>query len=132
MRLEYVGNTSVRLNPPWQVTVEMEYIGAILSVNHYKVRGIYTHPKTRKWMDELAFILRLTANSAGITFKSPLRIQIEGQFKDKRSKPDLHNLIKVIADSVELATDIDDVRFIVKTGQPTIGEPKLTITVSSK
>ena len=112
-----------------KLAVEMKYLGGVLSVNRYKW-GVFTRPEVRQWMDELAFIIRAMVNSQGLKFDVPLKVQVDGIFKDKRATPDISNCVKVIADSVEDGVGINDRDFVVTTGEPQIGEEaKLIITI---
>jgi len=113
------------------ITVNMAYLGKILSVNHWKVNKYYTHPRTKQWMADLTFIIRSLTNKNGIIFKPPVTVTIDGVFKDKRSMPDLHNF-KCIPDAIQEAIGINDRDFKVETGQPGIGEPEIKITVSNE
>jgi len=97
-----------------ELTVEMAYLGGILSVNRYKW-GVFTRPEVRQWMDELAFIIRTMVNSQNIKFDVPLKVKVGGQFKDKRSMPDADNTLKIIGDSISMGLGIDDKHFIYET-----------------
>jgi len=90
--------------------VVMPYIGGVLSVNDYKVRGkggVATN-KTKRvveiWMGELAEKVR------GSGFGRNLKIELFGHFYDDRA-PDLHNLHKVIGDAVKEGLVVDDKEF---------------------
>jgi Holliday junction resolvase RusA-like endonuclease len=65
-------------------------------------------------------------------WKQPITVVLEGVFKDKRSCPDLHNLLKVICDEIEEVTGLNDRDYLTKTGEPLIRrdeEPTLIITI---
>ena len=112
-----------------ELTIEMAYLGGVLSVNRYKW-GVFTRPEVRQWMDELAFIIRAMVNSQGLKFDVPLKVKVDGQFINKRATPDLHNIGKIVMDSVEDAVGINDRDFVVTIGKPQIGEEaKLIITI---
>ena len=114
-----------------ELTVEMSYLGGILSVNRYKW-GVFTRPEVRQWMDELAFIIRVMVNSQGLKFDVPLKVRVGGQFKDKRSMPDADNTLKIIGDSVSMGLGIDDKHFIYETKPFSVvkgDEAKLIITI---
>ena len=130
MRLEFVKDFRVSWEPVPTITVEMEYLGGILSVNRFKYQGRYTRPETKKWMEQLAFIIKMTCNCAEVRFKPPVKVRIDGVFRDRRSTPDLHNLTKPILDSIEEAIGINDKDFITETGVTQIGDPHLVITIS--
>ena len=107
------------------ITVEMPYIGRELSVNHYKF-GYFTKREVKDWMVELGGLI----TSAHIEdWKRPLIVQCSGQFKDKRSQPDLSNLSKVILDAIEETTGVNDRDMRWRDGTVTYGEPLLWITI---
>ena len=88
------------------IVVEIQYPGAIISVNHYKWKGgIYTKPEAQAWMDELGWYLK---SSHLEDWKLPLTVTCSGRFKDKANQPDLHNLSKCTLDAIEEATGIND------------------------
>lgn len=112
-----------------QVSVSMDYIGSVLSVNHYKW-GYYTRPETRAWMEELGWRLKRYHIE---DWKLPLTVKCNGIFKDKRSCPDIHNCLKIICDSIQSVTNLNDRDFITQTGEPIIDkaqEPRLIITIT--
>lgn len=113
-----------------KVTVEMPYIGKVLSVNHYRgfsFLGVYIHRETRNWMEELGWKVK-TAHIED--WKLPLKVRLDGQFKDKRHQPDLSNLSKIILDSLEESSGVNDRDMRWEDGDVTYGEPKLWITIS--
>jgi len=105
-----------------EATIEIEYIGKVLSVNHYKYKGgIYTRPEATAWMAELGWTVKeLNLDE----WRLPLKITVSGEFKDKRSCPDIHNLLKIICDSIEEVTNLNDRDFRTETS-----EPKITGTI---
>lgn len=108
------------------VTVSMPYVGCILSVNHYKYKAMYTKPETKAWMEELGWLIK---SSHIEEWKLPLVVQCSGQFKDKRSQPDLSNLSKVILDAIEETTGVNDKNYRWRCGSVSYGEPTLWITI---
>jgi len=113
------------------IIITMEYLGKCLSVNHYKYKGRYTDRRTKRWQDDLTFIIGATVGDR--KFTPPVSVRVDGVFKDKRSTPDMDNLLKVINDAVKRGIGIDDKYFTNETGEPFIGgEPELTITISGK
>ena len=133
MRLEFVRDIRVSWGDMTAITIEMEYLGGILSVNRFKYQGRYTRPETKKWMAELALSIKMTCNYAEVRFKPPVKVRIGGIFRDRRSTPDLHNLAKPILDSIEQAIEINDKDFLLETGEPMVDkaqDPHLTITIS--
>ncbi len=102
-----------------QVIIPMPYISN-LSVNHYKYAGgRFTKPEIKAWMSTL-----MNSIQAETMFKDlsgfKLSVDIQGKFQNKRVCPDLHNLEKVILDSVEKATAINDKFIAVSCGVPEI------------
>jgi len=111
------------------ITVKMDYIGKELSVNHYKYK-YYTKPEVKEWMDELGWLIK---GHHIEEWRLPLKVTCDGVFKDKRSQPDIQNLMKVICDSIEAVTTINDKYFETETGTGIIDkgkDPELTITIS--
>ena len=113
-----------------EATIEIDYPGSIISVNHYKYKGgIYTKKEAKMWMDELGWTVKQLHLD---DWKLPLTISVAGEFKDKGSCPDLHNLLKVICDSIEEITNLNDRNFKTETSEPKITgahHPKLFITI---
>lgn len=114
------------------ITIRVPYIGSVLSVNHYKYNGgRYTRPEVKRWMELLAWKLgeyRVEWN----TIRLPLYLNIGGVFKDKRSTPDIHNIIKIIADCIEDVTGLNDKGYSITTDAPVVDknkEPELIITI---
>ncbi len=107
------------------ITVEIEYPGSIISVNHYKF-GYYTKREVKDWMAELGWSIKQYHIE---DWKLPLRVTCDGRFKDKRSQPDLHNLSKVILDAIEETTGINDRDMRWRDGTVKYGEPTLWITI---
>ena len=86
------------------LAIELPYIGANLSVNHYKF-GYYTKRETREWMEMLGWFIKPHHIDE---WDLPLTVRVSGYFKDKRSTPDLSNLSKVILDAIEDTTGVND------------------------
>jgi Holliday junction resolvase RusA-like endonuclease len=125
LRLDMVRDIQVS---PGQIVVTLDYPGSCLSVNHYKIQGRFTRPETKYWMEQLSMAIKLSMNSH--KWQSPLTVRIDGLFKDRRSTPDMHNLMKCIADAVQQATGINDKDYKTETGVAgRSNEPKLIITV---
>ena len=126
-----VSNSQAKESPQKrQTTIKMPYIKN-LSVNHYKFSGgKYTRPEVAEWKNDLV----LEIKRCGIQdWQSPLKLTISGYFKDLRSTPDVHNLIKIIADCVQAATGLNDRYYDVETKAPVCvkgQDPHLIITVS--
>ena len=110
-----------------KITVEMEYIGKELSVNHYKYYTRYTKRETKEWMEELGWRI---ATKHLDDWRLPLTVTCSGRFRDKRSTPDLSNLSKVILDAIQEVTTINDKHMRWRDGEITYGEePTLFITI---
>lgn len=136
LRFENVLDVSARLKPSPRIEIHMEYIGSQLSVNHYLGKSgnrFWVKKDTQQWMDELAWMVRVSAKSAGIEFKPPVKIFIRGIFKNGRAQPDLDNLFKVICDAVSDGLGIDDKHFTHETGSSELQKfvtPTLIIKVT--
>ncbi len=116
------------------ITISMNYIGKVLSVNHYQGRrrdgGTYVKSETRDWMTEFGWKLKPYHIE---DWKQPITVRCDGVFKDLRSTPDLSNCLKIICDEVEEITGINDRYYKTETGTPVINkrrEPMLFITIS--
>ena len=133
MRLEYVKNYSIGIaGQRNSVMVEMEYLPEC-SKNRYKLRNGVIKKQVRDWMECLSWIIRALVKGSDLKFSPPVKVRIDGVFKDKRSMPDLHNFGIVIMDSMEDALGIDDRLFNLETGQPEVGaDVKMIVTVSSE
>jgi len=114
MRLNYVMDVQ-EIEGGLKVT--MAYIGKSLSVNHFKYFGKYTKPDTKLWMQNLAFIIRSYCKN----WQPPVTIKLSGGFLNERSRPDLHNLHKVIGDAVQDGLGINDKHFSFVDGEVKVG-----------
>lgn len=94
---------------PQKIVVQMPYIGSDLSVNHYLGRArsgkMYVKGSVVSWKEELGWKIK---GDHIEDWKLPLTVKCSGVFKDNRSRPDLHNLAKIICDSIEEVTGIND------------------------
>ena len=115
------------------ITVTMYYPGAVISVNHYMGRrgdgGTYVKREARDWMEGLGWSIKTAHIEDWIM---PIKVLVSGTFKDNRSCPDVHNLLKVVCDSIEELTGINDKFYRTETGDAIIDnsvEPTLTITI---
>ena len=113
------------------IIIEIAYPGSVISCNHYKYRGgIYTKPEARAFMVELGWLIKQYHIE---DWEPPLRVKCDGRFSNRRRCPDLHNLLKIICDSIEEVTGINDKYFKTETGDAVIdknAEPMLWITIS--
>jgi len=113
--------------------VTMPYIGGVLSVNSYKVRGRYgfatnaTKRVVKLWMNELAQKVK------GFEHNGSLTITIYGKFLDERV-PDLANLHKVIGDAIKDGVGLDDKNFKFVDRGYGVGylKPSLDITLTAE
>ena len=113
------------------LAVEMPYIGSSLSVNHYKY-GHYKKPEVVNWMYTLGWIIK-SKNAKIEDWKQPITVNVRGVFKNHRQTPDTHNLLKIICDSIEAVTGLNDKYYRTETEAPVIDktkEPTLTITIT--
>ena len=113
-----------------KLAVTMPYIGGVLSVNSYKVRGrsgVATN-KTKRvvklWMSEL------TERVKGFEHNGSLTVSVFGKFVDERV-PDLDNLAKVILDSIKVGVGLDDrhIKFVAQGYDTGYSKPVLEITL---
>lgn len=117
--------------------VTMKYIGRILSVNYYRTQNRYTgglviRHKVERWMEDLAWVVEFELGKKPP--KPPIKILVEGYFKDNRSVPDLANLHYVIGNAVQNGLSINDREFRFQDGDVKVGlhEPVIKITVGAK
>lgn len=111
-----------------RAVINISYPGSVISINHYK-HGWYTKKECRAWMDGLGWMVKEYHIE---TWLLPITVKVSGVFKDKRSVPDLHNLLKVICDAIEAVTGINDRGYRTETGDAVIDktkEPELTIEI---
>jgi len=110
------------------VGIAIDYIGSVLSVNHYK-NGYYTKRETKRWMEELGWAVKTFHIE---NWKLPLSVTCSGKFKDARSAPDLSNLSKVILDALQEVSGVNDKDMRWHDGERTLGasRPELIITIS--
>jgi len=113
--------------------VTVPYIGGVLSVNAYKVRGRggvatnATKPVVRLWMHEL------TEKVRGFEHNGSLTVSLFGKFVDDRA-PDLDNLAKVILDAVKVGVGLDDknIKFVSLGYDTGYSRPVLEITLTEE
>jgi len=114
------------------ITVEMDYIGGVLSENHYRGRrrdgGFYVKKETRGWMMDLGWKIK-TAHIED--WSLPLKVKVDGRFKNTHRQPDLSNLGTVILNAIEEAIGVNDRDMRWQDGEVSYGEPALlTITIT--
>ena len=117
-----------------EATIEIDYIGGDLSVNHYLGRGkrgnSYVKSNVVAWKEELGWTVKPLFLD---DWKLPLTVRCDGRFTDKRSCPDLSNLSKVCLDALEEASGVNDRDMRWEDGGITIDknrEPELTLTIT--
>ncbi len=116
-----------------QEIIRMPYAGSCLSANHYLGRrkggGYYIKPETKAWKEEFQWLLQHCHIE---DYKLPIEVTCSGYFKNERSAPDLSNLSKVILDSIEELTKMNDKDFRWHDGKRVIDKgcnPYLLITI---
>lgn len=108
------------------ITVEIDYPGSVISVNHYTGRArdghTYVKPEARAFMTELGWALK-TAHLED--WELPLLVTCSARFtdEDKRKRGDLSNLSKCILDAIEDLTGINDRNYRWQDGEVTYGDP---------
>ena len=115
-------------------SIQISYPGDCISVNHYLGRrkdgGYYVKQETKNWITEFQWLLKKCHLE---DYKLPLEVTCSGWFKDERSAPDVHNLLKVIADAIQELTGIDDKNYLMYAGNRNIigkkEPPYLLITI---
>jgi len=118
-------------------TIRMDYPGDCISVNHYLGRrkggGYYVKQEATDFKEELQWLLKRCHLE---DYKLPLEVTCSGYFKNERSAPDVHNLLKIIADSIQELTGIDDKNYHMYAGQRNIignrEPPYLLITIKEE
>ena len=115
--------------PPRAFAVKIEYPGSFISVNHYKFAGgRYTRPEAKHWMNSLGWLLAEQYVDWS-KLKLPLEVRCDACFKDGRH-PDLSNLSKVILDTIQRVSGINDKYMRWQDGNITFGDyPALIITI---
>ena len=112
--------------------VKMPYISG-LSSNHYKFfGGRYTKPEVKDWMRALKEEIYIMGLKNLLNRTPQVKVFISGTFKDKRSCPDIHNLVKIILDSIAPALGMNDRDIEVNTGIPKIVKREYGIFCSRK
>ncbi len=112
------------------VAIKMPYIGNCLSVNHYKFKGRYTKPEVAEWMNDLVLLIK---NCRIVDWQPPLRVTVSATYRDERSACDTHNLLKIIADCVQMATGLNDKYYETATTGPAFDknqDPHLLIKIA--
>ncbi len=122
----------VNIQKPKRGTViRMRYPGSIITENHYLGRNgkqTYMKPEAREWQREL--ILRI-ATCGVIDWQAPIKIKIEGTFRNYREYPDMHNL-KCVYDGVQAAIGLNDKHYYTETIPGIVDktkEPHILITI---
>ena len=114
-------------------TVEMPYPGSVISVNHYlgrnKAGDTYVKAEASAWMRMLGWQIKTSHIE---DWKLPVTVIVSGTFRDTRSCPDIHNLLKCTCDAIEEVTGINDRNYKTETKEPVIDnttDPVLKITI---
>ena len=118
-----------------RIHITIPYRGAeSISVNHFKVGGNmrwkYTD-EAASTRDEITVKIKNALAWTKWYPRVPLKVTIQGWFKNRRNAIDLHNAIKLVADAVESATGVNDKYIRVETMEPHFHseQPKISITV---
>ena len=121
-----------RWEPKPRLEVVMPYIGGVLSVNDYKIRGRGGRPTNRTKTIVLIWMERLAGEVKDFKHNGSLVIELFGRFKDDRSTPDLANLHKVIGDAIRDGIGLDDkyFKFIDRGYDVDNSSPTLNITLT--
>jgi hypothetical protein len=114
-------------------TVTMPYIGGVLSINSYKVRG-RGGLATNKTKDIVVMWMKVLEEKVNDFYPGrELDVIVSGFFTDGRY-PDMDNLSKVILDAIKKGTGLDDryMRYI--PGEVHLGyaKPYLEITLQRR
>ncbi len=113
-----------------RASVQIDYPGSCISVNHYLGRrkdgGYYVTEETKAWKTEFQWLLKHCHLE---DYKLPLEVTCSGWFKDERSAPDLSNLSKVILDSIQDLIGGNDKDYRWHDGKRIIGEQKPYLTI---
>ena len=114
--------------------IKIGYPGNCISVNHYLGRrkggGYYMKPEAKAWAEEFMWLLkRLHLED----WELPLQITCSGYFKNWKEAVDLSNLSKVILDTIEELTGINDSNFRWRDGERLLvkGEPPFLLIAIS-
>jgi hypothetical protein len=125
--------TSERINQNKRCAIiKINYPGSVITENHaFGRNGKQTFMKfqAREWQNDLIILI----NNCGIKdWQSPIKVKIEGVYKNLKECPDNHNY-KIVFDSIQKATGINDKLFYTETSPGIIDknqEPHLIITIS--
>lgn len=127
-----VGQTLPTEGTKRHTIIKMPYPGSVITENHYLGRNgknSYVKPEVREWKNDLIALV----NNCGIKdWKLPLKIRVEGTFKNLRECPDLHNL-KCLYDGIQEATGLNDKNYYTETIPGVIDKSKspfILITIS--
>jgi hypothetical protein len=114
--------------------IRMEYLGSCISVNHYLGRrkdgGYYVKEDTRIWKTELGWLLKKLHLE---DWQPPLEVTCSATFHSEHRACDLSNFSKIINDTIEDTTGINDKFIHWHDGTRTINpkeDPHLIITIS--
>lgn len=117
-------------------SIKIDYPGSCISVNHYLGRrkdgGSYIKADAKDWIEQFQWLLKRCHLD---DFTLPLVVSCSGFFKSEKNAPDLSNLSKVILDSIEGITGINDKNMRWHDGDRIIdvkGSPYLLINISEQ
>ena len=111
--------------------IKLGYPGCVITENHaYGRNGNHSYMKAeaREWQNDLIVLVK----NCGIKdWQLPLKVRVEGTFKNLRECPDLHNF-KCLYDGIQVATGLNDKNFHTETIPGVIDktvEPFILITI---
>ena len=113
-------------------SIKIQYPGSCISVNHYLGKrrdgGVYVKPETKAWKQEFQWLLKKCHLE---DYKLPIEVKCSGYFRNWGTAPDLSNLSKVILDSIQELTGINDKNFRWHDGERLAGyaDPYLLIVI---
>ena len=101
-----------------KIVIEMPYIGGNLSINSYRYSGkkgqsYLIKSSVKGWIVEL---IKKVEELKSEDLVLPLKVTVNGKFKDRSNEPDLDNLGKVTCDALKVGLGIDDRNFRYRAG----------------
>jgi len=120
------------------LTIPMIYEGGLLSKNRLFRNGDRRAGMTsiaKAWKQRLADSIQPALWEQGLRdcrLVPPVSVTIYGEFTNKRSAPNMHNLAELAVDAVQEGTGIDDKHYSVATFAPIYGVkvPGITVKVT--
>jgi hypothetical protein len=121
------------INSVKSTVIIIDYPGSYITSNHYlgrmKSGNVYVKKDAQAWADKLTMLLIQN----GVKYlREPIKVKIEGIFRNFRETPDIHNF-KLLYDTIQRYTGFNDKYFKTETEIPIINKtdkPHLKITIS--